>query len=177
MLIKIFLALLATLSRPDAEGVRRMAPRYLTIEQATAHTLAARIAAAVYDVDADELLAIAYRESRYQVDAKGPESGNRYSCGVMQPTPTSSATVCRRQTSSLLAGYMAGAQHLHGWFKACRGIRECAHVGYAGGYALLKLCKTTTVRGCRSPQIINAWAAGIRLSRTPAAPARHPYGI
>ncbi len=152
-----------------------MAPAYLTIEDATAHTLAARIAAAAYDVDADELLAIAYRESRYQQKAKGPESGNRYSCGVMQPSPTSGVAECQRQTSSLLAGYMAGAEHMRGWLDACRGNRSCAHVVYAGGYALLKLCKTKTVRGCRSPQIISAWASGIRRSRTPAA--HHPFGI
>lgn len=175
MLIKIFIALLSVLSRQDAEGVRRMAPAYLTIEEATVHTLAARVAAATYDVDADELLAIAYRESRYQQKAKGPESGNRYSCGVMQPSPTTSSSLCEQQTSSLLAGYMAGAKHLHDWFEACRGIRACAHVGYAGGYALLKLCKTTTVHGCRSPKIISTWAAGIRRSRTLGAASR--FGI
>lgn len=175
MLVKIFIALLSILSRQDAEGVRRMAPAYLTIEEATAHTLAARVAAAAYDVDPDELLAIAYRESRYQQKAKGPESGNRYSCGVMQPSPTTNAAECGRQTSSLLAGYVAGAKHLHDWFEACRSHRVCAHIGYAGGYALLKLCKTKTVRGCLSPRIISTWAAGIRRSRTLGAASR--FGI
>lgn len=119
------------------EALRASAPKYLTTDSAQAHYTASQVAAVWFDVEPDLLLAIAYRESRYTVDAVGPDVRGKRACGVMQPLMK---TACVQQT--LLEGYMIGAKHLRTWLdtKTCRGDLRCAMLGYAGGYALLKAC-------------------------------------
>jgi len=127
---------------PDRiEALRVSAPKYLTTETAREHMTAAQVAAVQHDLEPELLLAIAYRESRYMVNAVGPEVRGKRACGVMQPLMW---TTCRSQT--LLAGYMEGAAHLRGWLdsKTCRGDLRCAMLGYIGGYALLKACAQGT---------------------------------
>jgi|GEM_PF-6018807 len=122
-------------SSSDADALRRTSPAYLDAPTAHAHLAAARVAGVVHRVDPDLLLAIAWRESRYQPAAVGPLVRGRRACGVMQPIMRE-----RCAAPSLLDGYLEGAQHLRGWVRATRD-RHLALVGYAGGYAMIAKCK------------------------------------
>ena len=142
----LLLAILAALAAPDhdALALHRFAPRYLTALQASAHLQAARAAALVVgDVDADDLLAIAWHETRYTPGYVQREPGGchkgvcrsvRYSCGVMTPEPLYAS--CPRGTE-LVDEYIAGARHLLEWREICggalEGARLCALRGYSGG--------------------------------------------
>ena len=154
-IIAIILALLTTPA--EADELRSTAPQYLTSASAWEHLRDARIAAAVYHVDPALVLSIAWHESRY-TDARTPESGGRVSCGAMTPEPTA------RCTGSLLDGYLAGAKHLRGWLDATRTERDGID-GYAGGYALLALCRSRpTSRACGTPEVFLRRAAWIRAA-------------
>lgn len=137
--MSIILTLLALLwpSNDRVEALRVSAPKYLTTEMAREHLTAAQVAAVQHDLEPELLLAIAYRESKYVVNAIGPEVRGKHACGVMQPLMW---VKCQPQT--LLGGYMEGAEHLRHWLdtKTCRGDLKCALLGYVGGYFLIKAC-------------------------------------
>lgn len=138
--MSIIFTLLALLWPSDeaVENLRRSAPRDLTAETARAHMTAAQVAAVLYELEPSLLLAIAYRESRYQTGVTGPLVRGKRACGLMQPMMHD--TKCQQQT--VLEGYLEGASHLRRWLdtKTCRGDLRCAMLGYGGGYALLKRC-------------------------------------
>ncbi len=140
-----------------AAGALRTAPSYLTADTARDHALAAATAGRMYDVDPALLLSIGWHESRYTVDATTPEEGHKVSCGVMTPEP-----LHRCATGSLLAGYLAGAEHLRGWLTATHGDLELALLGYAGGGRLIRICKADDIRACHTPQVFLTRAARIR---------------
>jgi hypothetical protein len=132
----ITLITLLLASPGDATALCKTAPSYLTIETASTHLVAARIAAATYAVDVDLLLSTAYYESRYTVNVVGPTVRGKVACGVMQPTMEMKCA----EAPTLLNGYLEGAKHYRDWYDACRGNERCAILGYGGGYALIKKC-------------------------------------
>jgi len=133
----LILTLAIWLTSPsDAGALRRTSPAYLTALTAHAHLAAARVAGAVHRVDPYLLLAIAYRESRYELDAITHEKSGKLSCGQMQ------ITMPRGQSCpapALLEGYLAGAAHLAEWRQVTRSARD-ALLGYAGGYGMIRKC-------------------------------------
>lgn len=133
-LIIAVLSLLFT-TPDDVEALRSTAPAYLTTETARIHLSAARIAAHVYNVDPDLLLAVAHHESRYNATARTPEPLNKTSCGVMTPIPKQTCV-----TPDLVDGYLEGAAHLREWLDATGGDERLALIGFAGGYKLLRAC-------------------------------------
>jgi hypothetical protein len=152
------------LSTTDAEvdAFRSTAPRYLTTETAREHLVYARVAAAEYGVDADLLLAIAWFESRYTVNAIGPTVRGKRACGVMQPIMEGACP----KDPSLLGGYLQGAWHVQTWLKAARGDMKTAMLGYGGGYALIDKCKQGPLmveRGGRDVDLCTI--ADIRVAR------------
>lgn len=166
---RILLAIFTPTSDADAEALHRFAPHEVTIADARAHVWAARVAATAYGMDADLLLAIAWHESRYEVNARGSESGGRVSCGVMQPTP-----VVTCPAANMLDGYLEGAKHLRGWIVAMHSDEHAALVGYAGGYRLLTACTQgsvfirSAVDACRTPEIFRVLAGRIARERRKA---------
>lgn len=128
-------------SDEDVEALRQSAPSYLTTETAREHLVWARVASMESNVKPDLVLAIAWNESRYTVDAITHEIGGKISCGVMTPIPTKDKESCKDITASLANGYRAGAGHLRTWLDACRQNETCAILGYAGGYRLINACK------------------------------------
>lgn len=131
-------------------ALARTAPQDLTVERASAHLWAARVAAVATGTDADVLLSIAWHESRY-TDAVTPERGDRASCGAMTPTP-----VARCAPRSLLDQYLDGARHLRAWIDAAP---HAYFLGYAGGYHLIRLCtEDPQARACAFPSVIRARA-------------------
>jgi hypothetical protein len=153
-------------SPASVDGFRLTAPKYLTSESAAENIAAARLAGAVYRLDPDLLLAIAWRESRYQPDAIGPVVRGKRACGVMQPIMHKQCVAPR-----LLDGYLEGARHLREWMRATRSQRD-ALVGYAGGYAMIEKCKLGTIEResagrvvdlCSAPELRRAaWIRGAR---------------
>ncbi len=147
-----FLMLLTALGlarQPESDALRQTAPTELgSLEVAAVHLAAATFAGELFSVDPTHLLAIAYRESRYQLGLSGPLVRGRRACGLMQPMMH--AEGCREQT--VLSGYLEGARHLRVWLdtKTCRGDIRCALLGYGGGYALLKGCANGPVEVERS---------------------------
>jgi hypothetical protein len=139
----------------DAEALRRTASSYLDVEQARAHVAAARVAAAAHRIDPDLLLAIAWRESRYQVDAVTREASGKLSCGLMMVTMPKGKP-CPKW--SVLDGYAAGAVHLGQWVKATRNQRD-ALVGYAGGYAMIEKCKLGPIERERAGSVVDLCSA------------------
>lgn len=160
-------------SASDAEALRATAPSYLDTGSARMHLAAARAAGEAYGVDADVLLAIAWRESRYQVDAITRERSGKLSCGLMMVTmpvgePCPDATV--------IGGYLAGAAHLREWLRMT-GSLHAALLGYAGGFTMIKACENggelPRVRAghevdlCKTPELSRA--AWIRATRVKMA--------
>ena len=142
ILIRITIALFTPPGMDDAEALNRFAPKYVSVEAAREHIWAARVSAAVYDVDADMVLAISYHESRFTDGVVAPERGGRVSCGAMTPYPTK-----RCEPKSLLAQYLDGTRHWAVDWKRAGGIRNEreALLGYAGGYALIRRCRQGAV--------------------------------
>lgn len=170
ILIRIALALITPTSDADAEALNRFAPTYVTVEAARAHVWSARVAAAVYEVDPDMVLAISYHESRFTDNVVAAEPGNRVSCGAMTPYPTATCT-----SKSLLAQYFDGTRHWAvDWRRAgdVRNERE-ALLGYAGGYFLIRRCRQGPVlrnktRGddlCKTPEVFGGIRARIIRAR------------
>lgn len=125
----------------DPVALRDSAPLYLTTEEAAEHLTAARLAGAVYEIDPDILLSIAWHESRYTQKAVTREVLGKVSCGAMTPEPTYDLEACKRATSSLVYGYLAGAHHLRIWLDVTKDDLHEALRGYAGGYALIGACR------------------------------------
>jgi hypothetical protein len=156
ILLRVLLAILTPTSDADAAGIHRFAPNEVTADAARDHVWAARVAAAMYDVDADMVLAIAYHESRFHDGAVGPESGDRVSCGAMTPFPTAA---CEKK--SLLAQYLEGTRHWAVDWRQAGDVRDEREVllGYAGGYHL--------IRACRQGPVLRHGTWGDDLYRTP----------
>jgi hypothetical protein len=143
LIIKAFLLALVTASgavrQAESDALRQTAPTYLAGEgKAALHLAGSTLAGALFSIDPELLLAIAYRESRYTLGVAGPEVRGRRACGLMQPLMH--AGRCREQT--VLGGYLEGANHFRAWLdtSTCRGDVRCALLGYSGGYSLLKGC-------------------------------------
>lgn len=171
ILLHALLALLSPRVGELADGVMRTA--VVAPQVAGEHAMAAVIAGAVFDVDPALLLSIAHHESNYDHTATTAEAGQKTSCGVMTPVPTQDAGSCRLATSSPLAGYLVGAQHLRTWLDAQHGNLHAALVGYAGGYRLIGRCArgpVIVIRGryrkdvCRTPEVFLGRAARIRAT-------------
>lgn len=150
--IRVVWALLSPLDPRDVEGLRSYAPSHLTLEQAADHFYAARLASAIHHQDVYMVLAIAEHESNFQQHAITKEVGNKRSCGVMTPIPTRSQEECDLHTSSLLAGYLAGAEHVYVWGHAgdVRSTTEALR-GVGGGYKLIRACREADRSGDRAP--------------------------
>ena len=121
---------------PAAEALMSTAKdTRLTVETAALNVAAARFAGVLTRIDPDLLLAIAHHESRFEPTVVGPLVRGKRACGVMQQVPIKGPC----PEPSLLRDYVEGAKHLAGWLRAQRGDLDRALLGYAGGYALLKL--------------------------------------
>lgn len=154
--------LLVLLGWGDARALQSTAPSYLpSVELAAEHLGAARWAGAQYGVDPDLLLAIAFRESRYQVKAVTKETSGKLSCGLMMVTMPK-GTPCPDE--SILAGYLAGAAHMREWMQATRSQHD-ALLGYAGGYPMIKKCQEGPIMRvragrevdlCSTPELLRA---------------------
>jgi hypothetical protein len=144
MIAAVFTFLVWLVPPGDVDALRRTAPEPITHELAAENLAAARVAGAVYELDADLVLSIAAHESHYESDAVTSERDGKVSCGVMTPEPIAR---CSKQTA--LGGYLAGAKHLRGWIDGpesnCHGNLYCALLGYAGGYDLISACATGPV--------------------------------
>jgi hypothetical protein len=164
ILLRVVIAVLTPTSDADAEGLHRFAPQDVTVEQAREHVWAARVAAATYDLDPDELLSVSWHESRFVPNVVSHEPSGRVSCGVMTPVPQQPPC----PIEPLVGQYLAGAGHLREWYDAARGNRWAALVGLAGGYALVALCTKEAPpgnRGCAYPAYLE-WIEGrIRAAR------------
>lgn len=163
ILVDIILAALLALATP-ADALRLTAPAYLTHEAAIEHRFSAAIAGAAFAIDHNLLLAIAFRESRYSYRERTRET-NGWSCGAMTPTPTRNAALCIWASSSPLNGYLHGAEHLRKWLNVARGNMRAAHLGYAGGFLLIRYCSNPTNNvdyRCHVPAIAEARAVWIR---------------
>lgn len=160
----------------DAEALRATAPSYLDLDAAREHVAAARIAGEAFKLDPDLLLSIAWRESRYQVDAVTREASGKLSCGLLMVTmPRGEPCPAPR----VLAGYISGAAHLREWMRATRNQRD-ALLGYAGGYPMIRACadggELVRVRAgrevdlCRTPELQRAaWIRRMRMRATPGS--------
>lgn len=168
----------------DAEALQRIAPEPISLELARDNIAAARIAAFVVFPDhptlmmADDLLAIARRESHFQPTAKTTETGGRVSCGPMTPTPIASCA-----PASIVDGYIAGAIHLREWVDGTRSRYggpqySRAMLGFAGGFALIRRCdrgavivdrKGVKIDLCKTAERTFYWSHRIRTERWLAA--------
>lgn len=170
ILLRIMIAIFSPTSDADAEALHRFSPGEVTVTQAYGHVWAARVAAAVYNVDADMVLAISWHESRFTDNLVSPESGGRVSCGAMTPYPMK-----RCGSKALLAQYLDGTRHWAvDWGKAgdVRNAREML-LGYVGGYALIRICRRGPylryrTKGddlCKTPEVFASIRAQIRKAR------------
>jgi hypothetical protein len=168
--LRLLLALFTPTSAADAEALHRFSPEEVTVDRAYAHVWSARVAAAVYDVDMDMILAIAWHESRLTDNVVAAEPGGRVSCGAMTPYPTAKCV-----SKSLLRQYLDGARHWAvDWRHAgdVRNDRE-ALLGYAGGYHLIRACRLGPVLRhetsgddlCRTPEVFGWIRNRIRAAR------------
>lgn len=125
--------------------------------EAAQHVWSARVAAFETGMDASELLAVAWHESRFTSNIDAPDGGAR-GCGVMTPTP-----VPKCETRTLVGQYLDGAWHLRGWYDAVPG-RWAVFAGLAGGYVLIDACVKGVgpARGCRYGETIASIAARLR---------------
>jgi len=157
-MLEAIITVILSVTSSDGDALYSIARgSYLTRETAGEHVMAARLAAAAYDVDADVLLSIAYHESRYLVTAVTMEPPDkqghpRWSCGVMTPEPMTDHALCLENTRSSLAGYLAGASHLRAWLLQCRGALDCALRGYGGKAASEFKTRARWIRRAREGQ-------------------------
>lgn len=144
------------LSHPLVHGVletREPPPPTIALVHALHAERAATPAARERGVTPELLLAIAYKESRYQ-----PKS--RPQCGVTQIAARKNPKRCRRLVADTQYAYDEAVLHLEAWldFRYCRGRGiACALTGYGkgtkaargkpSGYALRTLQLATRIRG------------------------------
>jgi hypothetical protein len=156
--LRVLTAILTPTSDADAEALHRFSPNEVTVARAYDHVWSARVAAAIYHVDADMVLAISWHESRFTDSVVATESGGRVSCGTMTPYPTR-----RCVHKSLLEQYLDGTRHwVIDWGHA-RDVRDAREVllGYAGGYYLIHACREGPVLRyethgddlCKTPEV------------------------
>jgi len=161
ILLRVMVAIFTPASDADAEALHHFSPEEVTVDRAYEHVWAARVAAAIYDVDADMVLAISWHESRFTANVVAAEPGGRVSCGAMTPYPTKKCVA-----KPLLAQYLDGTRHWAvDWAHAgdVRNEHE-ALLGYAGGYSLIRACRQGPVlrhvtQGddlCKTPEVF-AW--------------------
>ena len=151
-MIELLFSFLVWLTPPhDVAALQRTAS--LSSDAAAENLAAARLAGAAYRIDPDLLLAIAWRESRYQSDAIGPVVRGKRACGVMQPIMRGRCVAPR-----LLDGYLEGARHLREWMRAT-GSQHDALVGYAGGYAMIERCKLGPIERERAGRVVDLCSA------------------
>jgi hypothetical protein len=157
-IFRVVMTILTPTSDADAEALHRFSPQEVSVAQASKHVWSARVAAAVFGVDPDMVLAISWHESRFTESVVAAEPGGRVSCGTMTPFPTRSCAA-----KSLLEQYLDGARHWAiDWGRAgdVRSPRE-ALLGYAGGYYLIRACRQGSVLRhetwgddlCRTPEV------------------------
>lgn len=166
-IINVLFAL--TTSDADAAALQRTAPEPITLAAARDNIVTARLAAAVFDVDADIVLSIAAHESRYESNAATPEPGGRWSCGIGTPQPH--VEPCHDRP--LLDQYLELAGHLREWLDAERGNLHAALLGYAGGgeHGLVGACRVGPViirpgvDACDTPAVFMFRAAWIARER------------
>lgn len=175
LIAAIFTLFTSMLDAPAAEALVATAKdTRLTVKTAAQHVAAARFAGAVTSIDPDLLLAIAHHESRYEPTVIGPLVRGKRACGVLQHVPTAK----RCPEPSILRDYVNGARHLATWIRAQRGDLKRALVGYAGGYALLELCRRGEApRACSIASYHTARARRIKSARqlksAPLPPSPH----
>ncbi len=204
LIFAIFTALSSSSFDTDGEALRRTVrnhagdpvhgadARPFSHEEAVEHVVYANVATVIVDmetnerIDADDLLGVAWHESRYDPAVStnegpgmwyadngagpGAYSPIRWTCGVM--TPNSVPRKCMAHELQIGNGYLAGARHLAVWRKQCRArgltndeqIRVCALNGYAGG------ADDGQVRGYKTWQVFAWRAAWIKRERLRSAP-------
>lgn len=150
----IIRALIGVYSPQEIEGFRQSAPEYLTYDTAKQHLEDASLASWFFNIDKNLILYTAGHESNY-TSTITKEIGGKVSCGVMTPVPTLDMNECAVARSSYINGYMKGTAHMKGWFDACHGDSTCAIRGYAGGYVLIRACKSGAVTVVRSGHKVN----------------------
>lgn len=102
------------------------------------YTAEARIAAAVYQVPVETILAIAWHESRFIPTVVN----NVGRCGVMQVTDSLSPYTCKQLTQPMI-GYLEGARFLKYWIDRANGDQRRGLDAYACG-------NTGLTSGCQS---------------------------
>ena len=167
--LRVALAIFTPTSDADAEALHRFSPE-VTVESAHDHVWAARVSAAIYEVDADMVLAISWHESRFTTNVVATEPGGRVSCGAMTPYPTSKCAV-----KSLLGQYLDGTRHWAVDWGHAGDVRNEHEVllGYAGGYSLIHACrKGPRLRHetwgddlCKTPEVFSWIRARIQGAR------------
>lgn len=150
-------------------GLRAEAP-WLDADAAFDQSFAA-VTAETHDISAPELLALAYRESRY-TNAATP------GCGVVQVRGLS-RRACARVRASALAGYRAGAAVFGRWAALCRKLRakrvsHCAWQGYSEGTAAAR--RGYGVKCGKHRKRCDRGASIIARARRIAAPISSDYG-
>jgi hypothetical protein len=176
LILRFVIAVLTPVSEADAVGLHRFSPDEVSVDHAYQHVWAARVAAVVYDVDADMILAVAWHESRFTDNVVAQEPGRRVSCGALTPYPTQ-----RCVSKSLLEQYFDGAHHWAiDWRRAgdVRSDRE-AWLGFAGGYYLIRACRQGPVLRfktygddlCLTPEVFAGIRDRIRRARQPRTTA------
>jgi soluble lytic murein transglycosylase-like protein len=139
----------------------------LTIDTAVQHIAAAEFAGALYGVDPNLVLAIAYHESRFTQGVEGPLLSNgKRACGVMQHVPVMGP--CPKR--SLIEDYAAGTAHLAIWIRAEHGDIERALAGYAGGYPGVARFEEGAPRAVAIVRLNLARAKSIKRARELAQP-------
>lgn len=106
-------------------------------DEAVAHVEAARAASQETGQSQTLLLAMAYVESKYTLDAYAFRKGSHL-CGPLQ-IATRSQKTCDELRSDISLSYLTAAQRLSTWgsTKACRArddVGLCALQGYGGGW-------------------------------------------
>lgn len=162
--------LLIAVPAHDVQAFQATTGKGLDPTTAALHLLAARAAGEAYKLDPDLLLAIAWRESRYQVDAVTKERSGKLSCGVMMTTEPLGKPC---PAPDVFTGYMQGASHLASWMRLAGGDQRKALLGYAGGYPMIRACsdggQLLRVRAgrevdlCKTPELARAaWIRRVR---------------
>ena len=106
-------------------------------KDARAHVEAARAASQETGQSTTLLLAMAYVESRYRLDAYAYRRG-KHLCGPLQ-IATRSKELCDELRSDIHFSYLSAAQHLATWgsTKKCKlslNVELCSLQGYSGGW-------------------------------------------
>jgi hypothetical protein len=167
IIVAIFTLLTSFADEPSAKALMSTAKdTTLTVGTAVVHIAAARFAGRLTGVDPDLLLAIAHHESRFEPTVVGPLVRGKRACGVLQHVPITGEC----PEPSILRDYVDGAMHLAAWMRAQHGDIDRALIGYAGGYALLKLCdQGEAPKACSIARFNLARAAAIKHARERAA--------